>query len=98
MAWASLSTHVLDVSAGRPAMGIRVALFRGDDCVGRGETDDDGRIRELGRELSPGRYRIEFELPGRYFERVSLVVRLDAGHHHVPLLVSPFGCVTYRGG
>jgi 5-hydroxyisourate hydrolase-like protein (transthyretin family) len=24
-------------------------------------------------------------------------VSLDDGHYHVPLLVSPFGCASYRG-
>jgi len=29
--------------------------------------------------------------------RVELEVELGEGHHHVPLLVSSFACVTYRG-
>ena len=27
----------------------------------------------------------------------ALDVRLDEGHYHVPLLVSPYGCASYRG-
>ena len=30
-----------------PPPGVRVELWRGDELVGSGETDDDGRIREL---------------------------------------------------
>ena len=29
--------------------------------------------------------------------RVELELELEDGHHHVPLLVSSFGCVSYRG-
>ena len=34
-------------SAAVPAAGVRVELWRGDELVGAGETDVDGRIREL---------------------------------------------------
>ena len=42
-----ISTHVLDTANGRPAAGVRVELFRGDDLVASAETDADGRVREL---------------------------------------------------
>ena len=38
-----------------------------------------------------------FEPPSPYFRRVELELELEDGHHHVPLLVSSFGCATYRG-
>ena len=41
----SLSTHVLDAVAGRPAAGIAVRLFAGDDLLAEGVTDRDGRCR-----------------------------------------------------
>ena len=28
---------------------------------------------------------------------VELELELDGGHYHVPLLVSPFSCASYRG-
>ena len=93
----SLSTHVLDTGRGEPARGVRVELLRGDDLVGSGETNDDGRIAELGNELDAGDYRLVFHPPSPFFRRVELVVSLDDGHYHVPLLVSPFGCASYRG-
>jgi 5-hydroxyisourate hydrolase len=93
----SLSTHVLDTGRGEPAREVRVELFRGEQQVGSGETDDDGRIPELGTELEPGEYRLVFHPPSPFFRRVELEVSLDDGHYHVPLLVSPFGCASYRG-
>jgi 5-hydroxyisourate hydrolase len=94
---ASLSTHVLDVERGRPAAGVRVELYRGDEQVGSSETDSDGRIAELGTSLEPGAYRLVFAPPSPFFRRVELEVALGDGHHHIPLLVSSYSCTTYRG-
>jgi 5-hydroxyisourate hydrolase len=93
----SVSTHVLDTSAGRPASGVRVELCRGTDVLASGETDEDGRIAPLAEALDAGRYSLVFWPPSPYFKRVEVEVELEKGHHHVPLLVSPFGCATYRG-
>jgi 5-hydroxyisourate hydrolase len=94
---ASLSTHVLDTGQGKPASGVRVELFRDSELVARGSTDDDGRIARLAEALEPGRYRLVFHPPSPYFRRVDLEVELGDGHHHVPLLVSPYACASYRG-
>ena len=94
---ASLSTHVLDTGRGTPARGVRVELFRDDQLVSEGSTDNDGRIAGLAEALEPGRYRLVFHPPSPYFRRVELEVELGEGHHHVPLLVSPYACATYRG-
>ncbi|HEX7084217.1 MAG TPA: hydroxyisourate hydrolase [Gaiellaceae bacterium] len=93
----TLSTHVLDTERGRPAAGVRVQLFDADgDVTGEGVTDGDGRIRELG-EGAPGTYRLVFHPPSPFFRRVELEVALGEGHHHVPLLISSYGCASYRG-
>jgi 5-hydroxyisourate hydrolase len=95
-----ISTHVLDTERGAPARGVRVELYRGDELVSAGETNDDGRIAELVREaLVPGSYRLVFYPPSRFFRRVELEIAIeDAGrHYHVPLLVSSYSCATYRG-
>jgi 5-hydroxyisourate hydrolase len=92
----TISTHVLDTEQGRPAAGVRVELYRGEELVGFGDTDDDGRIRELAHG-DPGTYRIVFHPPSPFFRRVELEVELGEGHHHVPLLVSSYACATYRG-
>jgi 5-hydroxyisourate hydrolase len=94
---ASLSTHVLDTGRGEPARGVRVELLRNGEAVGSGETNDDGRIPELASGLDPGDYRLVFHPPSPFFRRVELEIALDDGHYHVPLLVSPFGCASYRG-
>ena len=94
---ASLSTHVLDTGRGAPARGVRVELLRGDEAVGAGETDEDGRIPDLATELEAGEYRLVFHPPSPFFRRVELEISLEHGHYHVPLLVSPYGCASYRG-
>ena len=93
----SVSTHVLDTGRGAPAAGVRVELCRGGDVVAAGATDAEGRIRELASGLDAGEYRLVFRPPSPFFTRVALDVRLEDGHYHVPLLVSPYGCASYRG-
>lgn len=95
---ASLSTHVLDTASGRPAPGVRVQLVQGGGVVvATAVTDEDGRVRELASGLAPGAYGLVFWPPSPFFRRVELELELPDGHHHVPLLVSPYGCATYRG-
>ena len=93
---ASLSTHVLDTATGRPATGVRVELRRGHDEVAVAETDADGRAR-LAEAIAPGLYALVFHPPSAFFRRVELEIEIGEGHHHVPLLISPYGCTTYRG-
>jgi 5-hydroxyisourate hydrolase len=88
---------VLDTSTGRPASGVRVELWRGGALVASGETDTDGRIAELAAGLAPGDAELVFHPPSAFFRRVALEVALGDGHHHVPLLVAPYGCASYRG-
>jgi 5-hydroxyisourate hydrolase len=92
----SLSTHVLDVERGRPARGVRVELWQ-EDLVTTGETDDDGRIAQLAAGLEPGTYRLLFRPDSPFFKGIAVEVALEDGHYHVPLLVSSYGCTTYRG-
>jgi 5-hydroxyisourate hydrolase len=92
----SISTHVLDVERGKPASGVRVELWQ-EDLVTAGETDGDGRIAELASDLEPGVYRLLFRPDSAFFRGVGIEVSLDEGHYHVPLLVSSYSCVTYRG-
>jgi 5-hydroxyisourate hydrolase len=108
----SLSTHVLDTSRGRPAAGVEVELARlgggGREVLALTATNADGRTDAplLGAgELAAGEYELVFAV-GAYFapepafyDRVAVrfVVHDPAAHHHVPLLVSPWGYSTYRG-
>jgi 5-hydroxyisourate hydrolase len=92
-----ISTHVLDTGKGVPAAGIRVQLFRGDELVAEGRTDEDGRIRELAG-VEAGTYRLVFHADSPFFKRVEVEIELEPGRdHHVPLLLSPYACAIYRG-
>ena len=99
----TLSTHVLDTAAGRPAEGIRVTLeTRAGDRLGEGVTDPDGRVAALGPDrLDPGDYLLRFDTAahaGFYPEVLIVFTVADAEqHYHVPLLLSPYGYTTYRG-
>jgi 5-hydroxyisourate hydrolase len=93
----SLSTHVLDTGAGRPAAGVRVELFRDGALMASGTTDGDGRIAQLGDRLEAGLHTLVFHPPSAFFPRIALDVELGDGHHHIPLLTSPYSCASYRG-
>ncbi|WP_309712899.1 hydroxyisourate hydrolase [Pseudolysinimonas sp.] len=94
-----VTTHVLDTAAGRPAAGILVRLLADGELLASGETDADGRVSDLGPEaLAPGDYRLEFDVATPYFPRITIDFKVtDASHHHVPVLLSPYGYTTYRG-
>ena len=94
-----ISTHVLDTEAGEPAARLQVGLFRGKDLISLQETNDDGRIPELGDVSEPGEYRLVFYLEGGFFEKVELTIAIPdpSEHYHVPLLISSYQCTTYRG-
>jgi 5-hydroxyisourate hydrolase len=93
----SLSTHVLDTERGRPASGVRVELYSGDERLAEQTTDDDGRIADLAPGLGAGVYRLVFHPSSPFFRRIELEVELGDGHTHVPLLVSSYACASYRG-
>ena len=94
-----VTTHVLDTAAGRPAAGIPVRLLAAGEVLATGTTDADGRVTTLGpEELSPGDYRLEFDVATPFLPRVTIDFRVtDASHYHVPVLLSPYGYTTYRG-
>ena len=94
---ATISTHVLDTATGQPAAGVVVELVRDGATIASGTTDVDGRIAVLASGLDTGVATIVFHPPSTFFRRVALDVELGEGHHHVPLLVSPYGCASYRG-
>jgi 5-hydroxyisourate hydrolase len=108
-----ITTHVLDTSRGRPAAELKIELHKksGEEwrSVGAGVTDENGRCNALLGDvpLSTGTYRLTFHA-GAYFRAqhiesfyadipVIFEVRDARTHHHVPLLLSPFGYSTYRG-
>ncbi len=104
-----LDTSIGKPAAGVP---IRLEIQREDktwELRGHGVTDADGRLKELLRDvpLSVGTYRITFDTYAYFSVRkvdhfypeviIVFVVTNAASHHHVPLLLSPFGFSSYRG-
>ena len=95
-----ISTHVLDTERGEPAEGVIVELYRGEALLTAAQTDADGRITELSpNSLETGTYRIVFHPPSAFFRRIELEIAIEdpQRHYHVPLLVSPYACASYRG-
>ena len=106
-----LTTHVLDTARGRPAAGLRVELHRLEGAARRHlrtlETNADGRtdgpVLPEG-EWEAGVYELVFHA-GAYLGDAAgfldlIPVRFgmsEPAHHHVPLLLSPYGYSTYRG-
>jgi 5-hydroxyisourate hydrolase len=105
-----LTTHVLDTTGGKPAVGVDVTLTGPFGAVvATGTTDSEGRIAALGPDaLEPGDWTLSFAT-GQYWRaqgvtafhpRVDVVITVPtepAAHYHVPLLLNPFAYSTYRG-
>jgi 5-hydroxyisourate hydrolase len=104
---ATLSTHVLDTGAGRPATGVAVVLVSdGGVVLAQASTDADGRVGSLGADLPAGDYRIRFDTGAwfsdsgvdAFYPEVTVAFTITADEHfHVPLLLSRYGYATYRG-
>jgi 5-hydroxyisourate hydrolase len=108
-----LTTHVLDVGAGRPAAGVSIEVWALEGEGGRRRiamavTNQQGRTDEalIEGDLTAGTYELTFDV-GRYFGSgrsgfldvvpVRFTVSDPAAHYHVPLLVTPWSYSTYRG-
>jgi 5-hydroxyisourate hydrolase len=72
----AITTHILDISRGRPAQGVVVMLeVRAGEAwqvLGRGATDADGRLRNLlpaGFDLAAGAYRLTFHTAAYFTAR-----------------------------
>lgn len=93
-----ITTHILDVSIGKPAAGVRVSLARLADGnrvqVGSGVTDADGRLKNLVPNApgpNAGVFELTFET-GPYFmgrdiksfhPRITVTVEItDATQHY----------------
>ena len=108
-----ITTHILDTSAGKPAIGVAITLHAKTNdvwqLIASGITNRDGRVNDLLQEdsvLKIGIYKLEFET-NPYFHQQdiktfypSVTVEFevtDGSHYHVPLLLNPYGYSTYRG-
>jgi 5-hydroxyisourate hydrolase len=95
-----------------PQVSITLEQQEGSDWkfVATHSTDDDGRVSAFlpaGVTLNTGNYRLTFQT-GTYFKAIqtegfypevtiAFEVTQPNEHHHVPLLLNPFGYSTYRG-
>jgi 5-hydroxyisourate hydrolase len=108
-----LTTHVLDTTLGLGAAGMKVRLRRvgtGQAALAEATLDAKGRA-VLADQLSVGVYELLFEVADYHRARGldlpeppfldQVTVRFGVSdpqmHHHVPLLISPYGYSTYRG-
>jgi hydroxyisourate hydrolase len=106
---AKLSTHVLDLTTGRPAAGMRIELHHvsGGALLKTVLTNSDGRTDApllSGEELKADEYELRFHV-GEYFRDRSFLdlvpirfrIAEPLGSYHVPLLCTPWAYSTYRG-
>ena len=110
----SLTLHVLDTARGYAAAGLTFTLSRiaGPDLrvvLAEDTTDVTGRwALDAAVPLVPGVhefifaadvYQARFGTPG-FYDVIAIRFRLaqDPGHTHIPLILSPFGYSTFRGG
>jgi len=104
-----LSTHVLDLTRGKPAAGMTIELrnLSDNELLKTVRTNVDGRTDVpllAGEELKAGEYELLFHI-GDYFgdksflDRVPIRFRIVDPHssYHVPLLCTPWAYSTYRG-
>ena len=108
-----ITTHILDTHRGCPAKDVPIELRRqtptGFEVIASGRTNDDGRIVGLLEKsaFTKGIYQMFFDtkayhdslnITGFYpYVEVTFEVSNPEQHHHIPLLLSPFGYSTYRG-
>ena len=96
---ASLSTHVLDLGRGAPAAGILIELLRDGDLVASSETDEDGRVGDLGGTLETGTYQLGCSIRPPPSSGAS---SSSSSSRTAIITTSPssslrFGCASYRG-
>lgn len=93
-----LTTHALDIARGRPAAGLRVALWildeGGDDLLRELVTNDQGRTDQPlldAHTMKPGRFRLVFALgeyqralggPAGPFEEAPVQFRISRPDEH----------------
>jgi 5-hydroxyisourate hydrolase len=106
-----LSIHVVDVSRGIVAAGMRIEVFFGGAKIVDGEASAKGLVEEA-KMLQPGAYEAVFHVAEWYRrENVALpnlpfldVVTFRFGiadpkqHYHLPFKCTPWGYSCFRGG
>lgn len=109
---AGISTHVLDVSLGKPIAGMQIELFdvgtQPPKLIAKARTNHDGRTDSPmlpAAQARTGDFELRFWVAD-YFKTpdtfadivpVRFTIADAAQHYHVPLLCSPWSFGTYRG-
>ena len=75
----TITTHILDTALGKPAIGVAMSLEQNSPegwlPIAEGDTDSDGRIKDLTPEpLAPGHYRLTAEIGDYFAADLTLVV------------------------
>ena len=82
-----ITTHVLDITLGKPAAGVGIRLEKLDDdawlILAESATDGDGRCRNLAANATAGLYRLTFAT-GAYLK------------HQGRASIYPEVCVTFQ--
>ena len=108
-----LSTHILDVSAGKPASGVTIKLYQQQDNgawreIASGITDTNGRIANFlpQNKDNSGIYKLSFATKNYFAQQnlnsiypyVDVVFEINENtHYHIPLTMSANDYATYRG-
>ncbi len=104
-----LTTHVLDTARGCAASFMRVDFRRGDEQPETVTLDTGGRAVLMEEtKFVPGDYEILFHA-GDYQQHygaaafftiipIRFTITDASQHYHIPLVLSPYGYSTYRGG
>lgn len=104
----TLSTHILDISTGKPAAGVTVHLQQEGSTLATGVTNAQGRITAFVPSLPAGRYRLVAEI-GAWFSETDRDTLYPCAqidfvtgeavdeHYHLPFVIAPGGWSTYRG-
>ncbi len=109
-----ISIHVVDVSRGVVAEGMRVELFRGTSILASGAISAKGLLAHptLDTAMVPGMYEAMFHV-AEYYRRQGIrlpdVPFLDIAHfkfglsdpqqhYHLPFKCTPWGYSCFRGG
>jgi 5-hydroxyisourate hydrolase len=106
-----ISIHVVDVSRGVVAAGIRIELLHKGELIAGGKASSKGLL-EVDRRLAAGVYEAVFHVADWYREQkvsVPAIPFLDVvtyrfgisdpeQHYHLPFKCTPWGYSCFRGG
>jgi 5-hydroxyisourate hydrolase len=109
-----ISIHVVDVSRGVVAAGMRVVLSGAGGVIADGRIGKTGTLDEpaLATTFTAGRYRAAFHV-GDYYRAANVALPAEpfldvvlyefgigdpAQHYHLPFKCTPWGYSCFRGG